>query len=430
MLMVRRGFLFTATGALASAVQAPVRAISGDANEPDWAARLTLTVGPSKADLVGTNERALQAAVDAVARQGGGTVRVLPGVYKLRNAVYLQSKVRILGSGADSVLIKEPSVTTTLTADSDWYDQEITVSDPHGLALGDGVCLRAKNPSTGGPTVIKRTLVAQSGNCFKLDRALRDNLWLEGQPKISTLFPLFSGENLSDIAIEDITLDGNGANNELLDGNYAGCVFLQDCNRVALRRIEARNYHGDGLSWQVCHDVTVEECHSHDHTGYGFHPGSGSQRTVLRRNRSERNEVGIFFCWGVRFGLAEDNTLEGNRFGITIGHRDNDNVVRANAIRHSREAGLVFRPEPDVAKSATRNRIESNEIADSGGDAGAAVDVQGFTTGNELKANRLVETRGPARRVGIRLGAKTGVTVLTANRIEGFATPTEDLRAH
>jgi hypothetical protein len=429
MRIARRGFLSVATGALAGAAQAPLRSTAGDASEPDWTARLTLTVGPSKADIVGSNEKALQAAVDAVGRQGGGTVRILPGIYKLRNAVYLQSKVRILGSGADSVLIKEPSFTAALAEDSDWYDQEITVTDARGLTIGDGVCLRAKNPSTGGPVTIKRTLVAQSGNRFKLDRALRDNLWLEGKPTVSTLFPLFSGENLNDIVIENIALDGNGKNNDKLDGNFAGCVFLQDCNKVALRRVEARNYHGDGLSWQICHDVTVEECYTHDHTGLGFHPGSGAQRTVLRRNRSQRNEVGIFFCWGVRFGFAIENTLEENRFGITIGHRDNDNVVRGNTIRGSKEAGIVFRPEPDVAKSATRNRVEANEIIDSGNETGVAIDVQGFTTGNELKSNRLRETRGPARRVGIRLGAKTGETKLTANQIEGFAMPTEDMRS-
>ena len=54
------------------------RAISGDSVEPDWEQRVTLTVGQEKADLVGTTDRVIQAAVDYVARRGGGTVRVLP----------------------------------------------------------------------------------------------------------------------------------------------------------------------------------------------------------------------------------------------------------------------------------------------------------------------------------------------------------------
>src|SRR6185436_902821 len=103
------------------------RATSGDtAIEPDWQQRLTITVGPEKASLVGTSDRVLQAAVDYVSRLGGGTVKVLPGTYRLRNAVYLQSKVRLAGSGSETILIKEPSVTTQLAEDSDWFDQEIT----------------------------------------------------------------------------------------------------------------------------------------------------------------------------------------------------------------------------------------------------------------------------------------------------------------
>src|SRR5262249_58343449 len=108
-------------------VPAP-RATSGDAVGPDWAERLTITVGPKKADLVGADDRVLQAALDYVARLGGGTVRVLPGTYRLRNAVHLPARVRLLGSGEASVLRKEPSVTAKLLASSDWYDQEVTVA--------------------------------------------------------------------------------------------------------------------------------------------------------------------------------------------------------------------------------------------------------------------------------------------------------------
>ena len=55
------------------------RAIFGDTVEPEWDQHVTLTVGPDKADLVGATDRVIQAAVDYVARRGGGTVRVLPG---------------------------------------------------------------------------------------------------------------------------------------------------------------------------------------------------------------------------------------------------------------------------------------------------------------------------------------------------------------
>jgi hypothetical protein len=405
------------------------RATSGDRVEPDWERRLTVTVGPEKAHLVGTDHRVLQAAVDYVAGLGGGTVKVLPGEYRLRNAVYLKSNVRILGSGPDAVLVKEPSVTVKLAADSDWFDSEITLADASGFELGDGVCLRTKNPHNGSIDVVKRTLVARSGSRFKLDRALRKNFWLMGETTVSSLFPILSGEEVSDVVLEDLVLDGNREQNENLNGNYAGCIFCQDCSRITVRGVTARNYNGDGVSWQVCHDVLVDGCHSHDNAGLGLHPGSGSQRPIMRDNRLERNSIGLFFCWGVKFGLAEGNTIDDNtRHGISIGHRDTDNLVVKNTVRRSGEVGVLFRPERGKAFAPHRNCFRENRIEDSGSEEGIAVDVQGETESVRIISNEIVETRGAAKRTAIRLGPKTRDIHLAENRIEGFATQIADLR--
>jgi hypothetical protein len=405
------------------------RSTSGDPVEPKWDERLTLTVGPKDADLVGSNEKVIQAAVDSIARWGGGTVKILPGVYRFRNAVYLQSKVRILGSGADSTIVKEPSLTARLEQDSDWFDQEMTFADTKGLQIGDGICIRAKDPSTGGQEVIKRTLVARSGPRFKLDVALRKNVWLKGQPTVSTLFPLFSGENIADVTIENISLDGNKANNENLDGNYAGCIWMQDCNRLTFRKVIAQNYNGDGISWQICHDVVAEDCYSHDHTGYGLHPGSGSQRSLIRGNRLCRNNLGLFLCWGVKWALAEKNYIEENRrFGVSIGHHDTDNLIRDNDIRASGEAGVLFRKEREAAFQGHRNRIEKNRIDGLIDEKGVGIDVQGQTNSIRIEGNEIRE-KTPAQRIGIRIGKDAGQITLVANRIEGFAEKVLDLRA-
>lgn len=404
------------------------RATSGDdAHEPDWQQRLTVTVGPRDADIQGTSEKALQAAVDYVARLGGGTVHVLPGTYRLRNAVRLASKVRLLGSGDESILVKEPSVSARLAANSDWYDQEITLADSAGFRIGDGVCLRTKRES-GGQEVLKRTLVARSGDRWKLDRPLRENFWLGGESTAATLFALLDGDHVRDVVIENLALDGNRANNDLLDGNYAGCVFLQDCNRVTMRNVTARNYHGDGLSWQICHDVRVENCRSLDHSGLGLHPGSGSQRPVMRGNTIERCDIGIFFCWGVKFGLAENNVVRDVRkHGISIGHHDNNNLIVGNRVERSGVAGVLFRPERGEDFAPHRNRLERNVVVDSGDEAGAAVDVQGRTSQVSIVGNELRESRGPAKRSGVRLGKETKEIRVAENQIAGFAREVEQL---
>src|SRR5262249_5057680 len=264
-------------------------------------------------------------------------------------------------------------------ADSDWYDQEITLADATGFRLGDGVCLRARNPASKTTTVLKRTLVARSGNRFKLDRPLRENLWLLEDATAATLFPILSGENVSGVVIEDLVLDGNRGKNDNLDGNYAGCIFLQDCRDVTIRHVVAHHYNGDGISWQICHDVRVEDCESRDHAGLGLHPGSGSQRPVIRNNKLRRNDIGLFFCWGVKYGLAEKNLLEDNGVGLSIGHRDTDNLIRDNDIRNSGAVGVLFRPERGKDFAAHRNRIIKNRVTDSGGDDGVGIDVQGET---------------------------------------------------
>ena len=398
------------------------RATSGDhVSEPDWEQRLTVTVGQKQGDLIGSSHKVLQAAVDYVAKLGGGTVQVLPGTYVLRSSVHLRSHVRLMGAGDETILTKPASVTTKLLADSDWYDREITLTDAAGFEVGDSVCLRTRNPHNGGSTVLKRTLVARSGNRFKLDKALRENFWTMGESTCSTLFPLVTGEEVENLVVENVTLDGNRANNENLDGNYGGCIFLQDVNQVLIRKVTARENNGDGISWQICHDVTVEDCHSYNHAGLGLHPGSGSQRPIMRRNKLERCQIGLFFCWGVKYGLAEENTiLDIKGEGISIGHRDTDNLVRKNLVRNSGKTGILFRPERGASFCGHRNVIEQNKIENSGAVDGVAIDVQGGTEQVTLRENDIRELRDAGERIGVRLGKETRQIRLDGNRFTGL----------
>lgn len=438
--MNRRTFLATTQAVLGSGVlsaadtrpQAPAvtrpRATSGDAIEPDWEQRIKITVGPEKADMVGSDHRLIQAAVDYVAGLGGGTVQILPGTYRFKNAVQLRSGVRIAGSGPDSICIKEPSVKTLLSENSDWYDQEVTLANPSGFEVGDGIVLRTKNPHNGSFDTYKRTLVARSGKRFKLNQMLVENFWTKEGASAATLFALFDGFRVSDVAVENICLDGNRANNEFLNGNYVGCIFIRESNRINLRKVTARNFNGDGISWQVCHDVRVEDCHSHDNAGFGLHPGSGSQRPVVTGCKLERNDIGFFFCWGVKWGLIEKNAmLDNKRFGVSIGHNDTDNVVRSNEVLRSGKTGIYLRQEHGPTFSPSRNHIEANRVVDSGTETGVAVDIEGVTEAVTLKRNVLLETRQPASRVGVRISKDAKQIALAENRIDGFSTPVVNL---
>lgn len=406
------------------------RATDGDLRfEPDWDERLSISVGTQSGDIVGSSDKALQAAIDYIAGKGCGTVRILPGTFTLRNALHLPSQIRLLGSGPETIITKGASETVALSEDSDWYDQEITLEKSAGFQVGDGVVLITKNPSTGSQDVMKRTLVARSGNRFKLNDGLRKNLWLSGKPTASSLFPLLTSEYTKNVVVENLTLDGNLKNNTNLNGNYGGCIFLQDCNRYTIRNVTTRNYNGDGISFQICHDVKVENCHSHDNADLGVHPGSGSQRPQIVNSRFENNHIGLFWCWGVKYGLAEQNQMTGNNFGISIGHNDTDNVMRENVISNSGKVGILFRDDTRGKNFwANRNIVVKNQIINSGADQGVAIDITGKTSDLIITDNTIVEQRKPMQRTGIRIGPNAGTVKLADNQIQGFMKSIDDQR--
>ena len=110
----------------------------------------------------------------------------------------------------------------------------------------------------------------------------------------------------------------------------AAAFFSTAVPEPFLERCTVRNYNGDGISFQQCNDVTVHACISEGNSGLGLHPGSGSQRPKVSECIARNNgEDGLFLCWRVKEGLFENNILENNgRFGISIGHKDTDNLLR------------------------------------------------------------------------------------------------------
>ena len=154
--------------------------------------------------------------------------------------------------------------------------------------------------------MLKRTLVARSGDRFKLDRPLRENLWLAGTPTASSLFPILSGENVNDLVIETSL---STATRRITRTSTVTTPAASSSRIAAASRFGgsiAHDQNGDGISWQVCHDVTVEGCRSHDHTGLGLHPGSGSLRPSSATTQlSERDRHLLLLGRAVRPGRAE-----------------------------------------------------------------------------------------------------------------------------
>jgi len=193
-----------------------------------------------------------------------------------------------------------------------------------------------------------------------------------------------------------------------------------------------RGFSGDGISFQQSNDVLVQECLSEGNAGLGLHPGSGSQRATIRKCVARTNGTdGLFLCWRVRHGLFEDNLLEGNsRNGISIGHKDTDNLLRNNQVRDNAEDGIYFRDE-SAALAGHRNRLEDNLIENNGRSQNVAgIRIRGETRDVVLKNNRIQDTRPVGSRkqtTGILLEKNVGEVSLDNNTLD-TKVPVDDQR--
>ena len=312
----------------------------------------------------GADHLAIQGAVDFVARHGGGTVHLLPGHYILRNAIFLPSFVTLLGSGEETILEKHPSQTVELAEDCDWYSWSVVVKDASGFVVGDGITISSKciDGGTGTQTTL-HTITGVEGNRLSLGSLPRVNHWLGNDAKVTSTHSLIDIQKASDILIKNLRLEGNSAQTEKLDGNFGAAIFMQDCENVQVRDVTINDWNGDGISWQIGHDVQVENCTISDMAVLGLHPGSGSQRPVICNNTISNCDIGIFWCWGVCNGIAENNQIANSKkHGISTGHRDNDNIIRGNTISNSGECGIYFRPERSADHTSNRVLIEHNSI--------------------------------------------------------------------
>jgi len=380
-----------------------------------------ITVGQSNADLLGTDNRVLQAAVDYVASMGGGTVEIGPGEYLMRDSLHLRPHVVVRGSQGKTILRKADGVESPLATDGDFGEEQITVVDPKGFEVGCGVAVWSKQANGFHVTVAR--IIGRNGPTLALDRPLNSDSTVSDDARAATVYPVVSGYDLEGVRIENLIIEGNRAQNAMLDGCRGGGIFLYRGFGTVIERCTVRGFSGDGISFQQSNDVLVNECISEGNAGLGLHPGSGSQRATVRKSVARNNGTdGLYLCWRVRHGLFEDNLLEGNeRNGISIGHKDTDNVLRNNQVRDNAGDGVYFRNE-SAALAGHRNRLEDNLIENNGrGQDVAGIRIRGETRDVVLKNNQIRDTRqGESRRqtTGILLEENVGRVNMEDNNLE------------
>lgn len=216
--------------------------------------------------------------------------------------------------------------------------------------------------------------------------------------------------------MENLIVDGNRKNNPTkVDGCRTAGIYLYRGDHCVITDCVVINYQGDGISFQQSNDVVVTQCVVEKCAGFGLHPGSGSQRPTVTHCRAvENDEDGFFFCWRVRGGVAEGNWLEGNGgYGMSIGHKDSDNLVRLNTIIGNRQGGVYWRAE-SKAMAAHRITFEENTVRDN---QGWGLFVDGVTSGTVIRKNIIEDTGSGRQTAGIRIGSQTEDITLEENTI-------------
>ena len=392
--------------------------------------RPSITVGLKDADIVGNDNRALQAAVDYIGKLGGGTVEIGPGEFLMRDSLHLRSFVTVRGTPGKTILRKAKAAVSPLGLDGDYGEEQITVANPEGFEVGYGVTIRDDNAGGFHTTVARIT--GKNGNTFSIDTPLNADCMVDKKAMAATIFPVVSGYHVDGVRVEHLIIEGNKDENTFIDGCRGGGIFFYRGFGAVIENCVVRNYNGDGISFQQSNDVLVRNCISEGNAGLGLHPGSGSQRPVVRENIARFNaQDGLFLCWRVRHGLFEKNILENNgRFGISIGHKDSDNLLTGNEVRGNDEAGVFFRNE-SLGMAGHRNRLENNLIENNGvTNAAPGIRVRGEARDLVFRNNIIRDTRPAGERkqtVGIRIEELAGPVVLEGNTIEA-ATPVEDKR--
>jgi hypothetical protein len=354
----------------------------------------TITVAQSgNADVTGNDSASLQKAADML--HPGDTMVIGPGTYQMDNSLLIPSGVTVRGTTGKTILLKSRGVESKLAEDGDYGESYLAVAEPEKFRPGMGVEVLDDTLNSGWDVSISK-IDAVNGKILHLNpMTVRDYDSEQKHGRIRNTFPILCAMNVENVTFEDLIVDGNKAENAYLDGCRGGAIYMYDVRNVTVNRCVARNYNGDGISFQISENVHVMNSESYGQTGYGVHPGTGSANSVVENCRMHHNgDIGLFLCWRVRHGRFSNNVIEYNgHYGISIGHKDTDNEFTGNTIARNGVSGVYFRRET-LMNAGHRNTFRHNKVLDNGSaKAGYGFYVQPPTGDIVIEDNQIADTR-------------------------------------
>jgi len=382
-------------------------------------AEQVITVGGSAADIPAFTSRAIQIALHAIRERGGGMVKLNPGTFQIIGPVRLSSNISLIGSGKSTILKKCDGFKTSFVIDADWGMLKAEVKDVSGFHKGMGIQLYDDKHNQGWDVTTAVITDIQDHVIYFDNHTVNDYLAdLNGTiTNGSSIIEVFASEN---VKIADLVIEGNKLTNDYLNGCRGGGIHIHQSKNCTLENIVINEFNGDSFSWQITENITVKGCEASNGGGLGFHPGTGSDRSIVENCISHHNQGdGIFLCWRVQNSIFKNNTVYANRNGISIGHKDTDNLFENNRVYENANHGVFFRNENEQ-NSGHRNVFTNNVIENNG----TSRESCGFYIGGEthditITNNTICSTGKGNQTTAILVGKKSSKITAKDNQITG-----------
>jgi hypothetical protein len=379
-----------------------------------------ITVGGAGADITGFTSGAIQIALDAMKTRGGGTVKLNPGVYDIIGPVRIPDNTSLTGSGKSTILKKCDGFRTSFTIDADYGMLKANVKDASGFKIGMGIQLFDDDHNQGWD-VTTAIITDISENVIYFDnRTVYDYIAAYGGT-ITNGCSIIEAVGVKNVKIADLSIEGNKKTNDYIDGCRGGGVYIHKSSDCLVENVKINEFNGDSFSWQITERITVRGCEVSNGDGLGFHPGTGSDHSIVENCVSHHNKGdGIFLCWRVQNSIFRNNTSYSNgENGISIGHKDTDNIFENNHLYENGYQGVYFRDENEQ-NSGHRNTFTNNVIENNGMKKEASgFYISGNTHDITITNNTIRSTGKGNQTTAILIGPGSSKITATGNKISG-----------
>jgi parallel beta-helix repeat protein len=379
-----------------------------------------ITVGGPGSDIPGFNSDAINLALDAIKSRGGGIVRLNPGTFEITGPLRIPSNTSLTGSGEATLLTKCNGFNTSFIIDADWGMLKAFVKDASGFRKGMGIQLYDDEHNQGWDVTTAVITDLENNTIYFDNRTVNDYISsLNGT--VSNACSIIEAVGVENVRISDLAIEGNKNNNDYINGCRGGGIYIHKSKNCTVENVKITGFNGDTFSWQITENITIRGCEAADGNGLGFHPGTGSDRSIVENCISHNNKGdGIFLCWRVQNGIFRNNTVYANGDnGISIGHKDTDNIFEDNHVYENSNNGVFFRSENEQ-NGGHRNTFKGNIIENNG----MARESSGFFIGGEthdidISGNTIRSTGKGNQATAVFVGKKASRVNTSGNRING-----------